>query len=103
MLDLTASLRDDDVGVAAGQVGRWTNGQVGRWTSGRWSCWAGQLLDGLVLCFCCLERMILSDFSLTFYVADVKFTLIVSFWYAVGSSVCQSAQVGSATQLISIK
>jgi len=40
--------------------------------------------------------MILSDFSLTFYVADVKFILIVSFRYAVGSSVCQTAQVGSA-------
>jgi len=77
LLDLTASVRDD-VGVAGGQMDRWTGRQVGRWT--------GQLVDGFVLCFCCFKRMILSDFSLTFYVADVKFILIVSFGMQLAAS-----------------
>lgn len=71
---------------------------MGRWAG--WASWAGQLVDGFVLCFCCLKQKILSDFSLTFYVADVKFILILRFRYAVGSTVCQSTQVDSAMQFI---
>lgn len=40
--------------------------------------WAWQVTPDLLLCFCCLERKILSDFSLTFYLRAVKSISIVS-------------------------